>query len=81
MKDIEVERTNMMKSLIVKNETLFDDESSIIESIEEFEDRIDYLDIENLKKEELKKFCAKIKKEEDENIRETLFKLLQKEVN
>ena len=69
MKDIEVERTNMMKSLIVKNETLFDDESSIIESIEEFEDRIDYLDIENLKK------------EEDENIRETLFKLLQKEVN
>ena len=81
MKDIEVERTNMMKSLIVKNETLFDDESSIIESIEEFEDRIDYLDIENLKKEELKKLCAKIKKEEDENIRETLFKLLQKEVN
>lgn len=81
MKDIEVERTNMMKSLIVKNETLFDDESSIIESIEEFEDRIDYLDIEDLKKEELKKLCTKIKKEEDDNIRETLFKLLQKEVN
>ena len=38
-------------------------------------------EFENLKKEELKKFCAKIKKEEDENIRETLFKLLQKEVN
>lgn len=81
MEDIELERTNLMKTMIVENETLYDDESSIIESIEEFEDRLDYLDIEENKKEELKELCTKIKSEEDEKVRETLFKLLQKEVN
>ena len=81
MEDIELERTNLMKSMIVENETLYDDESSIVESIEEFEDRIDYLDMDDNKKEELKELCTKIKAEEDEKVQETLFKLLQKEVN
>ena len=81
MEDIELERTNLMKTMIVENETIYDDESSIIESIEEFEDRLDYLDIDDKKKEELKELYNKIKSEEDEKVRETLFKLLQKEVN
>ena len=81
MEDIELERTNLMKSMIVENETVYDDDSSIVESIEEFEDRIDYLDISDEKKEELKDLCTKIKSEEDEKVQETLFKLLQKEVN
>lgn len=79
--DEELERTNLMKTMIVEHETLFDDEESIIESIEEFEDRIDYLDIEDKKKEELRELCTKIKLEEDKNVQEYLFKLLQKEVN
>ncbi len=79
--DKELERTNLMKTMIVENETLFDDDESIIESIEEFEDRIDYLDIDEMKKEELRELCTKIKSEEDKNVQEYLFKLLQKEVN
>lgn len=79
--DKELERTNLMKTMIVENETLFDDDESIIESIEEFEDRIDYLDIDETKKEELRELCTKIKSEEDKNVQEYLFKLLQKEVN
>ena len=50
-------------------------------TIEEFEDRIDYLDISKDKKKKLTEMCEEIKKETDENVREYLFNLLQKEID
>ena len=58
-----------------------EEEQSILEMIEEFEDRIDYLDISKDKKKKLTEMCEEIKKETDENVREYLFNLLQKEID
>lgn len=79
MREEDLERTAMMKTMIIESGS--DEELSIIESIEEFEDKIDYLDIEPAKKEKLKKLCSEIKQEENLKTREYLFKLLQKEVD
>ena len=48
---------------------------------EKYEDRIDYLDISKDKKKKLTEMCEEIKKETDENVREYLFNLLQKEID
>jgi hypothetical protein len=79
MSEEELERTAMMKTMIIEED--FDEESSIIENIEEFEDKIDYLDIPDDKKNKLRELCTKIKDEENDNVREYLFKLLQKEID
>ena len=76
--DEELERTEQMKTMIIESDF---EEQSIIEDIEEFEDKIDYLDIDKKKKEKLKEMCKEIKDEEDENVREYLFNLLQKEID
>lgn len=80
MTDEELERTAMMKTMIIESSN-DEEEVSILESIEEFEDKIDYLDIEETKKEKLRKLCSEIKAEENIKTREYLFKLLQKEVD
>lgn len=80
MTEEELERTSMMKTMIIESSN-DDEESSLIESIEEFEDKIDYLDIPEEKKEKLKKLCEEIKAESNDKTREYLFKLLQKEVD
>lgn len=76
----ELERTNMIKTMIIEPNNDIEDDS-ILEEIEVFEDKIDYLDIEDTQKDKLKKLCEEIKKETDENARNYLFKLLQKEMN
>ena len=76
--DEELERTEQMKTMIIESDF---EEQSIIEDIEEFEDKIDYLDIDKKKKEKLKEMCKEIKDEEDENVREYLFNLLQNEID
>ena len=75
----ELEQTNMLKTMIIESDD--DDETSILEKIEDFEYKIDYLDIDDEKKEKLIKLCSEIKEEQDENVREYLFKLLKKEVD
>lgn len=80
MTEEELERTSMMKTMIIESSS-DEEEISIIESIEEFEDKIDYLDIEESKKEKLKELCAEIKSEENLKTREYLFRLLQKEID
>ena len=77
--DEELEQTTMLKTMIIES----DDEEipSILEEIEEFEDKIEYLDIPQEKKEKFKNLCTEIKNEKDENVRKYLFKLLQKEVD
>ena len=73
----ELEMTRKMNTMFVE----LDEEESILESIERFEDKLEYIDIPKTKKEKLAKLCEEIKKEEDENTREYLFKLLQKEID
>lgn len=75
--DEKEQRTNMIKTLFVD----YHDEISIVEKIEEFEDKIDYLDFEEDKKEKIRELCQKIKEEESDNTKEVLFKLLQSELN
>lgn len=71
----QLQRTNMIKKLFIE-----EDDTSITEKIEEFEDKIDYLDFEEYKKEEIRGICKKIKKETDIKTQEFLFNLLQKEL-
>lgn len=73
----DLEMTRKMNTMFVE----LDEEESILESIERFEDKLEYIDIPKTKKEKLAKLCEEIKKEEDENAREYLFKLLQKEID
>lgn len=80
MTEEDLERTNMMKTMIIES-SKFEDDDPIIEQIEEFEDTIDYLDIEDKQKEKLKALCNEIKAEDNEQTQEYLFKLLQKEVD
>ena len=74
----ELEQTQMLKTMIIESD---EEEPSMLEEIEEFEEKIDYLDIDEEKKIKLRNLCNEIKKEDDENVREYLFKLLQKEVD
>ena len=76
----ELEQTEQMKTMIIETET-DDEEQSVLEMIEEFEDKIEYLDISKDKKKKLTEMCEEIKKETDENVREYLFNLLQKEID
>lgn len=78
MNEEELERTNMMKTMIIESSNIEEDDS-IVEHIEELEEKIDYLDIDEKQKEKLKSLCTEIKEEENEKTREYLFKLLQKE--
>ncbi|MCI8460881.1 MAG: hypothetical protein HFE81_05740 [Bacilli bacterium] len=80
MNEEELERTNMMKTMIIESSD-YEEDDSIIEHIEEFEEKIDYLDIDEKQKEKLKSLCTEIKEEENEKTREYLFKLLQKEID
>ena len=73
----ELERTNLMKTMMIE----VDEEETIDENIDQFEEKLEYLDIPEKKKEKLKDLCEQIKKEEDENTKDYLFKLLQKEAN
>ena len=79
MREEDKERTNMMKTMIIEQEEK--DYMTPVERIEEFEDRIDYLDISVSKKKKLKKLCQDIKAEEDEKAQEYLFNLLRKEID
>ena len=80
MDEQDLERTEQMKTMIIER-GYEEDDQSILESIEEFEDKIDYLDIDEKKKEKLREMCEKIKEEENEETREYLFNLLQSELD
>lgn len=74
----DLERTNLMKTLMIDVDK---DEDAVIESIEQFEEKLEYMDLPNDKKAKLKELCQEIKEEENENTRDYLYSLLQKEVN
>lgn len=79
MENEELERTQMIKTLII--EDIFDEDNSVKENIEEFEEKVEYMDIPKEKKEKILNLCTEIKKEENEKTQEYLLKLLQKEIN
>lgn len=76
MTDKELETTTMMHTMMMEK----DEELSIIEEIEQFEDKIDYLDISEEEKEKIGRLCSQIKEEENEETRKRLFQLLEKEI-
>jgi len=73
----ELEQTRKMSTMMIE----LDEEDSILDSINQFEEKLEYMDIPEDKKEKIKQMCKEIKEEDNENTREYLFKLLQKEVN
>ena len=73
----ELEQTRKMSTMMIE----LDEEDSILDSIDQFEEKLEYMDIPEDKKEKLKEMCKEIKEEDNENTREYLLKLLQKEVN
>lgn len=78
MTEEELKNTTQMHTMMMEKDS--DEEISIIEEIEEFEDKIIYLDIPKEKKEKLQKLCSQIKQEEESETREFLFHLLQNEI-
>lgn len=75
----ELEKTGILKAMLDNAD--YDEETTIDERIEEFEEKIDYLNITEEKKEKLKKLVTDIKEEHDEKVCEFLFKELVKLVD
>ena len=78
MNQEELDITRKMEKLMIDAD---EEDDLILESVNQFEEKLEYLDIPDDKKEKLKEMCKDIKEEENENTREYLFKLLQKEMN
>lgn len=75
----DLERTGIMRKIL--DQADHDDDMTLMEGIEEFEERIDFLDIEEDKKEKYKKLVQDIKEEKDERAQEFLFHQLVKIIN
>lgn len=67
---------NLESEILKSTLTRIYDDMTIEESVEELLDRIDYLDIDNEKKEEIINICDEIKNEKDDKTKEYLFKQL-----
>ena len=76
MTEEELEKTGILKIMLNKADS--DDESTLLEKIELFEERLDYLNIEEEKKNKLRELISKIKEEDDEQVQSFLFKELEK---
>lgn len=74
----ELEKTDILKILFDKDDE--EEELSIIEIIEEFEEKLEYKNIDAKKKKAILKLIDEIKKENDLKVQEFLFKQLVKEV-
>lgn len=75
----DLERTGILKLMLDNAEE--DEEMTIIECIEEFEERIEYLNISVEQKEKIQNIIKKIKVEKDVYAQEILFKELVKIVD
>ena len=78
MSEEELEETGMLKKVLYNLE---EEELTIDEMIEEFLEKVDYMDISEEKKRKLKKLCIEIQKEKDDSAKKYLFKLLTKQAN
>ncbi|MBE6157999.1 MAG: hypothetical protein E7160_04320 [Firmicutes bacterium] len=78
MSEEELEKTGTLQRVLINLE---EEDMTIDEMIEEFLENVDFLNISDSKKDNLKRLCAEIQEESDENVKEYLFKLLIKEAN
>lgn len=76
MTEEELQKTGILKMMLDKAD--HEDESSLLEKIELFEEKVDYLNISEEKKNKLKELIEKIKEESDENVQDFLFNELTK---
>lgn len=72
----ELERTGVLKAILDKD--IENEETTIGERIEEFEDKLEYIDIAEEKKEKYRDLISKIKEEKEDSVKEYLFKELIK---
>ena len=72
----ELERTGVLKAILDKD--IENEETTIGERIEEFEDKLEYIDIDEEKKEKYRDLISKIKEEKEDSVKEYLFKELIK---
>lgn len=77
MDEEERERTTRMQTMMIE----MDEEESLEESIEQFEEKLEYMNLPEEKKQKIKELCTEIRKEEKEETRDFLLKLLQKELD
>lgn len=76
MSEEQLQKTGILKMMLDKAD--HEDESTLLERIELFEEKVDYINIDEDRKNKLKELIEKIKLEEDENVQEFLFKELVK---
>lgn len=76
MSEEQLQKTGILKMMLDRADHV--DETTLLERIDIFEDRLDYLNIEEEKKEKLRDLVRQIKVEEDEKLQEFLFKQLIK---
>jgi len=74
MSEEQLEKTGILRIMLDKADRV--EESTLLERIELFEDKIEYLNIEEEKKNKLIELVEKIKLESDEKVQEFLFKEL-----
>ena len=72
----ELERTGVLKAILDKD--IENEETTIGERIEEFEDKLEYIDIAEDRKEKYRDLISKIKEEKEDSVKEYLFKELIK---
>lgn len=75
MSEEQLQKTGILHMMLAKDE---EEEFTLRERIEFFEDKLDYINIDNKKKNNLKELADKIKSEDDEKVQEFLFKQLVK---
>ncbi len=78
MSEEELEKTGILKEIISKED---EEEMTINEMIEEFLEQLDYLEIDEKKKQKLKSLAKQIQEEKDEKAKAFLFNELKKIAN
>ena len=72
----ELERTGVLKAILDKD--IENEDTTIGERIEEFEDKLEYIDIAEDRKEKYRELISKIKEEKEDSVKEYLFNELIK---
>ena len=75
MSEEDLERTGILKDMLKKED---EEEMTINETIEEFLEKLEYLDIDNKKKTKIRSLANEILKEGDDKAKEFLFNELKK---
>ena len=72
----ELEKTGVLKAILDKD--IENEDTTIGERIEAFEDKLEYIDIDEEKKEKYRDLISKIKEENEDSVKEFLFNELTK---